>query len=197
MGDIDITNFKTSHVSSLPKLNGDEIAEVLQSEAGFTISTDKKPIVATYGCGPCVALGGYDATNGIAFVVHFSTANEVRKCGGMIFYNISKLAKKKMESPIQLHIRGGVEGKSEETINAIKTWMKQREDLPMEIASEDVLGSRMCNDAKSISIDSRNGTVSDYNPRANLKSRGMSDLEAMSAIMSGFMPNIKIAYTPK
>ena len=188
---------RMSRISSSKKLNGDEIAETLQSEASFTIATDKKPVVATYGCGPCVALGGYDATNKIAFIVHFSNAGEVRKSGGLIFYNISKLAKIKIESPIQLHLRGGIEGQSEATIEAIKMWMKQREDLPMEIASEDILDSGMCFGGKSLSVDSRNGEVTEYDPLANPRSRGMSELDAMSAMMSAFEPRIKLAYSPK
>ncbi len=198
---LDSLEFDTLHapsrVTSSKKLNGDEIAEALQAEAAFTIATDKKPIVATYGAGPCVALGGYDATNKIAFVVHFSNAGEVRKSGGLIFYNIAKLAKEKIEKPIQLHLRGGIEGQSEATVEAIKLWMKQRDDLPMEIASEDILDSGMSFGGKSLSIDSRNGEVAEYDPMANPSSRGMSELDAMSAMMSAFEPRIKLAYSPK
>jgi hypothetical protein len=188
---------RMSRVSSSKKLNGEEIAETLQAEASFTTATDKKPIVATYGCGPCVALGGYDATNKIAFIVHFSNAGEVRKSGGLIFYNIAKLVKEKITTPIQLHLRGGIEGQSEPIIEAIKMWMNQRKDLPMEIASEDILDSGMCFGGKSLSVDSRTGVVSDYDPMDNPKSRGMSDLDAMSAMMSAFEPKIKLAYSPK
>jgi len=198
---LDSLQFDTVHapssVTSSKKLNGDAIAEVLQAEAGFTVSTDKKPVLATYGCGPCVALGGYDPTNKIAFVVHFSNAKEIRESGGLIFYNISKLAKQKIETPIQLHLRGGIEGQSEAIIEAIKLWMKQRDDLPMEIASEDILDSGINFGGKSLSIDSRTGAVSEYDPMTNAKSRGMSELDAMSAMMSAFQPRIKLAYTPK
>jgi hypothetical protein len=161
------------------------------------LPTDKKPVVATYGAGPCVALGGYDATNKIAFVVHFSNAEEVRKSGGLIFYNISKLAKEKIEKPIQLHLRGGIEGQSEATVEAIKLWMNQRDNLPMEIASEDILDSGMCFGGKSLSIDSRTGAVSEYDPMANPQHRAMSELDATLAMMSAFMPRIKLAYSPQ
>jgi hypothetical protein len=36
---------RASRVSSAKKLNGDEIAETLQSEASFTIATDKKNLL--------------------------------------------------------------------------------------------------------------------------------------------------------
>lgn len=186
----------TTPVSSLSRLDGDKIAEALQSEAAVTIATDPKPIVATYGCGPCVAIGGFDPTNKIAFVVHFANAGEVRKSGGLIFYNISKLVKNPITTPIQLHLRGGIEGQSEAIIEAIKMWMRQKEDLPMEIVSEDVLGNGL-DGGKSLSIDSRTGVVSSYNPLANPKHREMSELDAMSAMMNAYDPQIKLAYSPK
>lgn len=185
-----------SHLLPSKKLNGDEIAETLQAEASFTIATDKKPIVATYGCGPCVALGGYDAINKIAFIVHFSNAMEVRNCGRVIFYNISKLIKKKITIPIQIHLRGGYKGRSERTIEAIKIWMKGREDFPMEIASEDIL----CNSSsgsKSLSIDSRNGQVAEYDCLLNPKRREITPLNIRLAIRSAYNPKITVAYKPK
>lgn len=191
-----LTNFNPLSASISHRLNGAEIAEALQAEAAFTTSTDKKPIVATYGAGPCVALGGYDATNKIAFVVHFSNAGEVRKSGGVIFYNIARLVKTKIEAPIQLHLRGGIKGQSEAIIKAIKIWMRQRDDLPMKIASQDILDSWMSFGGKSLSIDSRNGKVSDYDPMANPTHRELDDMTVMMAIMSAYEPNIKVAYRP-
>lgn len=66
------------------RLDGEEIAETLQSEASFTKATDKKPIVATYGCGPCVALGGYDTVNKIAFIVHFTFSSQLKNKIGTV-----------------------------------------------------------------------------------------------------------------
>jgi hypothetical protein len=177
------------------KFKGDEIAEALQAEAAFTIATDKKPIVATYGAGPCIALGGFDATNKIAFIVHFSNAGEVKKSGGLIFYNISMLVKEKITKPIQLHLRGGIEGTSEATVNAIKVWMRQRVDLPMEVASEDILAKSL--KRKSLSIDSRNGEVAEYDPQANPSHRDISELGTLSSLTSAYDPHIRVAYSPK
>jgi hypothetical protein len=186
-----------ARVASAAKLDGDKIAEALQSELAITTADDARPIVATYGCGPCVAVGGYDPTNKIAFVVHFANAGEVRKSGGLIFYNISKLVKTPISSPIQLHLRGGHEGQSEATVEAIKLWMRQRrEDLPMEIASEDILTSGM-GMGESLSIDSRTGEVSEYSPMSNAKRRDFSELNAMRVMMSAFEPKITLAYSPK
>lgn len=183
--------------SSYKKLNGDEIAEALQSEVAFTIATDKKPIVATYGAASCVALGGYDETNKIAFVVHFSNKQEVIQCGGVIFYNISKLAKEKLEKPIQLHLRGGMQDLSETIVEAIKVWMRQRDDLPMEIASEDILDNTDLSESKSLAIDSRTGEVSTYDPKTNPQHRNITPGDEIRTMMSLVKPNITIAYLPQ
>lgn len=171
--------------------------EMKSQKPSFTIETDKKPIVATYGLSPCVALGGYDETNKIAFIVHFSNAGEVRKAAGLMFLNIAKLAKIKIATPIKLHLRGGIEGQSEAIIEAIKIWMEQRPDLPMEIASQDILVSRAHLGSKSLSIDSRNGEVSEYDPLTNPKRRSFSQSDTLFAMISAYTPYINVAYTPK
>lgn len=189
----------STRVASAAKLDGDKIAEALQSELAITTADDARPIVATYGCGPCVAVGGYDATNKIAFVVHFANSREITASGGLIFWNISKLVKTPISSPIQLHLRGGHEGQSEAIVEAIKLWMTwwEKDGLPMEIASEDILTSGMEMGGKSLSIDSRTGKVSEYSPMSNAKSRDFSELDVMRAMMSAFEPKITLAYSPK
>jgi len=195
LGGLPLSFEPIAHIAPPAKLDGEKIAEALQSELAVTQADDARPIVATYGCGSCVAVGGYDSTNKIAFVVHFANAVEVRKSGGLIFYNISKLVKDPISTPIQLHLRGGHEGQSEATIEAIKIWMRQREDLPMKIASEDILTSGM-KMGKSLSIDSRTGEVSEYSPLANAKCRDFSEPDVVRAMMSAFEPTITLAYSP-
>ncbi len=127
-------------------------------------------------------------------MVHFANADEVRKSGGLIFWNISKLVKTPISAPIQLHLRGGHREVSKATVKAIKVWMRQREDLPMEIASEDILTNGM---ERSLSIDSRTGEVSAYSAMSNPKHRILSELDVMTAIGSAFKPKITLAYSPK
>lgn len=185
---------RISHFFST-RLNGEEIAEVFLSQAGFTTGTDKKPVLATYGCGPCVSLGGYDATNKIAFVVHLTNEEELIKSGKMIYKNISKLIKEKIETPIQLHLRGGIVGESEDIIESIMTWMTQSEDLPMEIASQKTLLDGL-GDPESLAIDSRTGEVYEYDPKDNPQARRMHECEALMARISIYNPTIFIAYMP-
>lgn len=174
-----------------------EIADALQAEAVFTNAAAKKPIVATYGCGPCVAVGGFEPANKMAFLVHFQLAEEVRACGGEISGEILKLISKKMRDPIQLHLRGGELNcpESEETIKAIRQWMYLRNDLPMQIASIDLFPSDPLV-SKSLLIDSRTGHVSEYDLSANPKVRVPTDGDESHALQSATEPDIVIAYTP-
>ncbi|MBU6384059.1 MAG: hypothetical protein KGQ49_00185 [Verrucomicrobia bacterium] len=184
------------------KLGGDKIAEALQSELVITTAEDAKPIVGTYGCFAGVAVGGWDPTNKIAFVAHFINPSEVKRSGGLIFGGILELAKKPIRSPIQLHLRGGYQGESEDIVEAIKLWMRRREKLPMEIASEDILTSHAAMRGKNLFIDSRSGQVSSEMANTNHRRRDVLSecgglMGAMSKAMeSGLNPNLTLAYFP-
>ncbi len=173
-------------------LNGNEITEIFMSEAGFTSSTDKKPILATYGCGPCVALAGYDSTNKAAFLTHFTTLDEVTNSGPLILQTIRELAKEKIQAPIQLHLRGGSEFSSEKLIDSIKKWVNSSKDLPMQIASEKTLS----NEPESLSIDSRTGEVSEYDPKANPQHKKTSLADIVAVWKNCLNPTIKVVYRP-
>ncbi len=179
------------------KINVEEIFETLQGEVSFTRATDKKPIVATYGCSSCIALGGYDQNNKMAFIAHFSDKEQFKKSGSLLFRNIGHLVEETITTPIQLHLRGGIKGESEPIIEAIKIWMKQRKDLPMEIASTDILENSTCRPNKSLLIDSRNGFVSEYNPQENSKNREIRNLDVLKIQNQIFSKTITIAYHPK
>lgn len=172
------------------------IAEAFQSEAVFTHACDQKPVVATYGCGPCVAVGGYDSVNRTAFVVHFATPNEVIHCGNKIIDTLLALTKKTVtaQTPILIYLKGGHKGMSEMTLSCIKTLITLYPQLPMKIGSEDTL----CYDAegKSLLIDSRTGEVGDYDPLLNPDRRKYTRQDKRHVEMSYYVPNIRIAYTP-
>lgn len=177
---------------------GEEIAEILSSEVGFTLATDEKPVVATYGCKSCVALGGYEAKNRFAFVVHLMSAEQLTKSGDLILYKISQIAKEKIETPIQLHLRGGTADESQPVIQAIHHWMQiRKKDLPMEIASQDILVKASDVGSKSLAIDARTGAVSDYDPKTNPQSRGITDRDQLRALSNFYSGNIIVAYSPK
>lgn len=176
----------------------DLVAEAFQSEAAFTNATDKKPIVATFGCGPCVAVGGYDSINNMAFMIHFATFQEVLCCGEKIIQQIRLLTPKKLtpKTPIILHLRGGLKGMSENTIKAICQWSQAYADIPMIIQSAQILFDNL-DYGKSLSLDSRSGNVSDYDPDLNPHARKASEHDQQYAIWSFYVPHIRIIYTPQ
>jgi hypothetical protein len=163
------------------QLNGDEIVEVFQGEAGFTTATDKKPVLATFACDSCVGVGGFDPINQIAFLVHFSMEQEVQPSGQQFFCILSQLVKKPIEKPLQIHLRTGCghsEGSMQKTIQAVKTWMASNPSIPMELASETLTCSAFSG-GNSLMIDARTGVVTEYDPSDNSKARKITPLDDM------------------
>src|SRR3990167_249864 len=183
---------KTLNQADLPQ---EAIAEALQSEAAFTQANDSKYILATYGCGSCVAVAGYDETNQVAFIVHFANKNEVKQRGGLIFYNLRLLLKQSPKTPIKLHLRGGIKGLSEEIVQAIKIWMRICSDLPMEIISENILNGGC--EGKSLLINSKTSEVGNYESILNPHHRTITDSDFIRCLLSTHRPSIVVSYKPK
>lgn len=162
------------------------IAEALMGEAVFTHANAIRPIVATYGCGPCIALGGYDPTNKNAFIVHLTNENEILNDGKLLTDTISKLAQTTITQSMQIHLRGGYRGWSENMIDAIKDWVKTNE---MTIASDETMFSPLEMDSKSLLIDSRTGEIGEYDPLTNPHRRHFDEFIRQEG-------KINISYTP-
>lgn len=171
------------------------LAEISQSQAGFTCATDGKPIVATFGCGPCVALGGYDQVNHTAFVVHFAKPEEVRSDAAMITDQIKSLMHTPLtaDTPMEIHIHGGWTGLSEDTVQEIKNWVISS-DIPMKIQSQNILGLSDISGTpvgRSLAIDSRTGAISEYDPTTNPYSKATT---AKLKLTCAWDPHVTIAY---
>jgi hypothetical protein len=195
--DASSVSFPITRVLDSNRINSNEVAEIFPGEFATTISTDKKPVLASYGRGESVILGGYDPTNKMAFMIQFSDMSQVQSANanGIIFYEISKLAKKELTKPIELHLRSGCSEQSDSMIQLIKQWTKCRKDLPMEVVSEK---GPTCDDSDSedpvvgLCIDSRTGIVSEYRPGMNLEPRKLTDIDVISILLG----DIRIAYSP-
>lgn len=173
------------------------IMVVLQSEAAFTTAADCKPILATHSCNTCIAIAGFEVKNKMAFLIHVAFDRELVASGDAILSNIAKFMRKRIESPIEIHLRGGVEGLSDKSVRYIKNiWMKARADLPMKLVSEDILSDDI-NSSKSLFIDSRNGEIGDYNPRQDPFTRKVTKDDYAAALKSPENPKITIAYDCK
>jgi len=143
-----------------------KIVNVFQSEVAFTNASDNKPLVGTFGCAPCVAFGGYEEANKLAFVAHISKVEEVFLTCSLLFSHISQLTEKEIREPIKLYLRGGLAGSqypSYAIIQTIKNLVQNTNVFPMEIVSEErTLLSEFT--GESLLIDSRTGDVRSYCP---------------------------------
>jgi len=57
--------------SARPPYQGNytEVVEVFQREFGVTRGDDPKPVLATYGLGPCVAMVGWSPEHKVGFLI--------------------------------------------------------------------------------------------------------------------------------
>jgi hypothetical protein len=142
-------------------------AEVFQSEVGFTTALDAKPIISSYGAGPCVIVGGYNLHTKTAFLAHFSHAGEVHVGATMIMERLKALVENKQEEFL-LTLKGGIIGDpiSEKTMKSIATWVlsySQPKGISFKIVSQESLKS-FRDESKSLSIDTRTGAINQFDP---------------------------------
>jgi len=142
-------------------------AEVFQSEVGFTTASDAKPIISSYGAGPCVIVGGYNLHTKTAFLAYFSHAGEVDVGATMIMERLKALVENK-EEEFLLTLKGGIVGDpiSRKTMNSIANWVSsysQGKRISLKIVSIDPLKSSR-GASKSLSIDTRTGAINEYDP---------------------------------
>jgi hypothetical protein len=141
-----------------------KVIHAFPAEAVFTQSSCIRCVAATFSCNECIALGGYEATNKIAFVIHIIFAEQLPTVQACIIEAIEKLAKKALEQPIQMHIRGGLAGSdSESTVGALRSWIETTANPPMRIASENtLLLPNQKPKGESLFIDARTGGFGEY-----------------------------------
>lgn len=161
----------TSIIEESDKLPPNLIAECGVSEASFSNALDRKPIVATDSLATCVGVAGYDKDNKYGFVIHFAHPGEIDESGRMLCDKIRALNPKE---PIQIHLRGGIKGQSESLVLKIEQWIElcNKSSCPMEIVSKEVCTKDLLNEqgfanGMSLSLDTRDGTISEYDADAN------------------------------
>lgn len=177
----------------------DCIAEAFQAEAVISHANDKKPIIASYGAGPCVILGGYEPAKKIGFVIHFSHAGEVPVGIKKILDTIEKISKTRPGN-LLLDLKGGIKGNpiSERTLKAVHSWIQSSKNLSLQIRTADQLESE-AEDSKSLAIDTRSGATHDYDPlKDNPKRFRKLTMDDMLRAEQSYCVHaeIKIAYSP-
>lgn len=181
------------------------------NEAVFTHAQDRRPIVATDALATCIGIAGYDPTNEWGFLIHFTTEDELAESMHMLNREIYQRIKNPAITPIQIHLRGGIKGLSEPLLVALEEWVASLNEKGclMEIASKQVLTEGLLDrdglpNSMSLSLDTRDGAVSEYDSRKNpfVKKPVVQNAQDVDSIISDVMmnvairkPGIKIAYS--
>lgn len=143
------------------------IAEAFQSEVVLSSCSDPKPVIATYGAGPCVIIGGYEPRQKIGFIAHISHGGEVAEYGHKMIHTLSRYVDQK--SKFKIVLKGGIESNPDswktfaEIAHWIRTTNETQKKIELEVVQIDPLKSE--NDpSKSLLIDTRDGLHREYDP---------------------------------
>lgn len=148
-----------AEINSLPQIEGkglfsDETAEaVLQHTAAITGSNSDKPILGTYGAGPCVIIAAYNPSTNQALLMHIDGLTSLSS----LTKHIDSIAN---GITLQIHLRGG-DGSSKKMCTEIIKLLKSRDDIQIISANIGTGGN-----AKSLAIDSRTGEIfTNFSPK--------------------------------
>jgi hypothetical protein len=146
----------------------DTVIEIFQSEIAFASPSSPKPVLASYGAGPCVIIGGYDKVHKIGFIAHFSHEGEVFIGALAIREKLQKMLAGR-KGDFEVVLKGGItsDSLSQRTIVQVTSFLERFREtklgFSLNLVSTDFLESH--DDAsKSLCIDTRNGTIREYDP---------------------------------
>jgi len=174
----------TSIVREAEKLPPNLIAECHMNEVVFTHASDPKPIAATDSLATCVGIAGYEKKSKSGFVTHISTEVEFETSKAMLTEKILQIATEE-KNPIEIHLRGGIKNSSEPLVDAIEEWVNSLSErgYPIKILTKEVLQEGFMSpsgipNSMSISLDTRDGTLSTYDSSQNPHAKPKMELSA-------------------
>jgi hypothetical protein len=194
-------------VKTMRSQSPDVVREADMQEAVFSHVGDAHPILATHSLSPCIGVGGYDPANGYGFVIHFATETDVTTSGSMLEGIINKYRSADSSSTLLIHLRGGIKGMSEPTLEAILEWLKHS-GIPYSIASDKTLqvasisGTGWTDTPASIRLDIRTGACEEYlwekNPYSKKHERDIADFSVEQIFRTVLTrKGITVVYDPK
>lgn len=132
------------------------IGSVSMDEGTISSANSNKPIIATFGLGPCIALVGYEKKSKIGFISHNIPIKKLENLNGPIFETLDELKVKKEN--LEFYLVGGNE-KNKEHLDKIKKYLESKIKYP-NIIYEDVIESYdPKNMGKSFVLDTRNQKI--------------------------------------
>ncbi|WP_392538620.1 hypothetical protein [Legionella sp. 227] len=121
---------------------------VLQHEIGITNNTSLKPILGSYGAGPCFIIAIWNATTKTALLAHVDALTSLSSVESL-FKRISS----DDNDILEVHLHGGDSSSKKQAAQII--------ELVENHENAKILSADVCHDghSKSLAIDSRNGEV--------------------------------------
>ncbi|MEK6825678.1 MAG: hypothetical protein AABY00_02745 [Nanoarchaeota archaeon] len=172
----------SSYREPLPLKDYSKVQEVFQREGVFATAQNGKPILATFGVGPCVAITGHSKELQRGFIVHYDALTDkdlrtkrehwIPKSLGIAAYWGGHGTTNKVTYDIRI-----IQGQPETNLlYGIKAFIGQVNSLghnvQFKIVEEDT--NTFSSNAKNIALDVKTGKTFSYNARENL-SRGQFD----------------------
>jgi hypothetical protein len=128
-----------------------EAEGILQHEMGFTDAKSERPVLATFGAGPCIAIAVYNPETRTASLAHIDALTELPSTDAL-FYQLSKDS----DATLEVHLAGGMEMSREQVTELIR-----RIQIKPNVAvkSANIIPEDGGFGGKSLAIDSRTGEV--------------------------------------
>ncbi len=132
-----------------------EARGVAQNELVIASADSQKPILGTFGAGPCVAIAVYNPTTHSAILAHI---DELTNISSLNKY-LDTIAKNSSE-PLQVHLAGGEEESKKMCVEIIKMLNKRGDNIIKSSKLIPLGGS-----GESLAIDARTGEIfTSFNP---------------------------------
>jgi len=153
--------FKRRHIFDGDKLRSEYDGDysllnlIRGSEASISTSNSLRPVLASVGMGPCIAMAGYDSRQKIGFISHNGVGDYIEVIHDIVLTELNKISN---GLSMDIHIVGGMLG-SKELADDLRNYAKKEfnpksinEDLALNISDWTYLG-------KSLVLDTRNGKI--------------------------------------
>ena len=185
-------DFSSEAVVSLDEVPAEDmklVQEIFQREGTFSTAESEKPILATYGIGPCVSVVGYSKDLKRGFVTHYDSQTDkefgkldnqywLPKSLGLVSYWGTKGAEDIIKYDIQI-----IQGQNnpelldglEKHIDNMNNWNSDK--IQLEVVSRDV--EDQFYGGKNIALDLRTGKSFSYNSLSNPDRRDLDQFTAM------------------
>lgn len=158
-----------------------DVVEVDMNQQGVTRATDSKPVLATFGLGPCVSLVGYEPLAKVGFLTHYTSLTKVNDSFSELLWIFYKIGLSH-DAPTRFEVRlvGGWEGSLDKLIGELKTRVRYGTMFNMEIVEED---TGYVGGGRSVALDTRTGELFSYDPMKNPDKKIPTELEMMRMLI--------------